>query len=412
MIGWIKYNLEDVSEFITKGATPTTFGYKWVDKGVPFLRSECVTDDGFNEKGIAFISVQAHDAMERSKVIPNDILISITGNVGRVAVFPKIFKEGNINQHIARVRVNKSDFADRVFIYYQLVQPSQRHNYNNIVTGAAYPQLSLKQIRETKILLPPLPTQRRIASILSAYDDLIENNLKRIKLLEELAQRTYEEWFVKFRIHGEQLPIDEKTGLPEGWSLKPFEELVDFKEGPGLRNTQYRDYGIPFLNIRVIKEDEVDFSKVQFLDPLEVKTKYPHFLLQENDHVISTSGTLGRLVTIRKRHLPLCLNTSLIRMRKKSDRYGTWLIKHTLSNYKFIDTMEAFANGSAQKNFGPIHLKQIKLLLPTKNIATAFESFAEPIELLKQKLKDQIIDYRQSRDILLPRLMSGKINVE
>jgi type I restriction enzyme S subunit len=99
-------------------------------------------------------------------------------------------------------------------------------------------------------------------------------------------------------------------------------------------------------------------------------------------------------------------------MRKKSDRYGTWLIKHTLSNYKFIDTMEAFANGSAQKNFGPIHLKQIKLLLPTKNIATAFESFAEPIELLKQKLKDQIIDYRQSRDILLPRLMSGKINVE
>jgi type I restriction enzyme S subunit len=143
-----------------------------------------------------------------------------------------------------------------------------------------------------------------------------------------------------------------------------------------------------------------------------VKTKYPHFLLQENDHVISTSGTLGRLVTIRKRHLPLCLNTSLIRMRKKSDRYGTWLIKHTLSNYKFIDTMEAFANGSAQKNFGPIHLKQIKLLLPTKNIATAFESFAEPIELLKQKLKDQIIDYRQSRDILLPRLMSGKINVE
>lgn len=156
----------------------------------------------------------------------------------------------------------------------------------------------------------------------------------------------------------------------------------------------------------------MDFSKVQFLDPTEVHSKYPHFLLQEFDHVISTSGTLGRLVTIRKRHLPLCLNTSLIRMREISDNYGKWLIKHTLSNKKFIDTMEAFANGSAQKNFGPIHLKQIKLVCPPIDIALDFESFVGPIELMKQKLKDQNIELKESRDILLPKLMNGTINVE
>src|SRR5439155_8254914 len=95
-------------------------------------------------------------------------------------------------------------------------------------------------------------------------------------------------------------------------------DFVDFLEGPGLRNHQYRDEGIPFLNIRTIKDDDVDFSKVQYLEENEVQTRYQHFLLRENDHVVSSSGTLGRVVTIRASHLPLMLNTSLIRMRPKS----------------------------------------------------------------------------------------------
>jgi len=106
------------------------------------------------------------------------------------------------------------------------------------------------------------------------------------------------------------------------------------------------------------------------------------------------------------------LNTSLIRMREINDNYGKWLIKHTLSNKKFKDIMEAFANGSAQKNFGPIHLKQIKLVSPSRDIALAFESFVEPIELMIQKLKDQNIELKNSQNILLPKLMNGTINVE
>ena len=117
---WTRMSLEDISEFITKGATPTTYGFKWVESGIPFLRSECVSENGFIENGLTFISEEANDAMNRSKVQPDDILISITGNVGRVAIYPRKYESGNINQHIARVRIIKDDIADRLFVYHQI----------------------------------------------------------------------------------------------------------------------------------------------------------------------------------------------------------------------------------------------------------------------------------------------------
>src|SRR5690606_33191581 len=96
-----------------------------------------------------------------------------------------------------------------------------------ISQGAAQDNLSLEKLRTIKFLVPPLPTQRKIAAILSAYDDLIENNLKRIKLLEEQAQLTYEEWFVRFKFPGhETIKFNDETGLPEGWERKKLGNLI------------------------------------------------------------------------------------------------------------------------------------------------------------------------------------------
>lgn len=193
---------------------------------------------------------------------------------------------------------------------------------------------TLSSFPDFPIRLPDLRTQRRIASILSAYDDLIENNTRRIAILEEMARRIYEEWFVRFRFPGHELAkmVDSELGLiPEGW-IASYSSHVDFLEGPGLRNWQYRDSGIPFLNIRTLVGNDIDLSKVQYLDQQEVQQRYQHFLLAPYDHVVSSSGTLGRTVTIQSCHLPLMLNTSIIRMRPKSDKLGRWLLKETLKN--------------------------------------------------------------------------------
>ncbi|MFG9220245.1 hypothetical protein ACEPYA_14890, partial [Pseudomonas aeruginosa] len=103
---WDIKSLAEVSDFITKGGTPTTYGFDWADEsnGIPFFRSECVTDEGFNPKGMNFIPAEAHHQMSRSEIKPGDLLMTITGNVGRVAKAPERFPAANINQHIARIR--------------------------------------------------------------------------------------------------------------------------------------------------------------------------------------------------------------------------------------------------------------------------------------------------------------------
>ncbi len=167
---WEVSTLEKHSAFITKGATPTTYGFKWVEKGVQFLRSECVGSTGFTLSGAMFISDEANEAMTRSQIKGGDILMTITGNVGRVCIYPSKYKTGNINQHIARVRVIDNTINSQ-FVYQYLSQDSTIKEYYKITTGQAYPQLSLKQVRETKIPLPSLLEQQKIANILSTVDD-------------------------------------------------------------------------------------------------------------------------------------------------------------------------------------------------------------------------------------------------
>jgi len=145
---WEVVRLGDISSaHITKGSTPTTYGFSWENSGVLFLRSESVKRGTFSLDGSMKISEDANDAMGRSKVLGGDILISITGYIGNACVFPEVYKQANINQHIARVRVENPILKNYIVQYLNTEQ--QYRAYLNIQTGQAYPQLSLKQIQDT-----------------------------------------------------------------------------------------------------------------------------------------------------------------------------------------------------------------------------------------------------------------------
>jgi type I restriction enzyme S subunit len=339
-----------------------------------------------------------------AKVFGGGVTIGRSGNS-----FGKVFKcKVDFWPHNAALYVKETFGNDINFIYYFLLNL----DFSNYNSGSAQPSLNRNFIYPIQIKIPPLKTQKRIASILSAYDDLIENNLKRIKLLEETAQNIYKEWFVNFRFPNyESTPFNEETGLPEGWGMKPLNEYVDFKEGPGLRNWQFKDEGIPFLNIRMMGEGELDFSSVKYLESSEVEAKYSHFLLLEFDHIISTSGTLGKVVTIRQSHLPLCLNTSIIRMRPLREEIGRWQLREILTSLDFLNEMKSFATGSAQLNFGPKHLNLMKFKVPTRQIGVEFEKKITPIELQICALLEFNQKLKEARDILLPRLMNRTIEV-
>ncbi|WP_460275912.1 restriction endonuclease subunit S [Celeribacter sp. ULVN23_4] len=170
---WTEKPLNSVSAFITKGATPTTYGFGWEAHGILFLRSECVSPRGLDLSQSMFISEEAHRATKRSEVTGGDILITITGNVGRVVRLPDGFGRANINQHIARIRIS-ADEIDPEFVFHQLSRPEYIKHFNSIVTGQAYPQISLQQVRDATVDLPEIAEQTAIASILTDMDAEIQ----------------------------------------------------------------------------------------------------------------------------------------------------------------------------------------------------------------------------------------------
>jgi restriction endonuclease S subunit len=156
--GWQLVELETISGFITKGTTPTTYGFAWMNSGVLFLRSECVSKNGLDLTQAMYISEKAHQFCNRSQIENGDLLLTITGNVGRV-VYYQLLEPANTNQHIARIRINTGRVYPK-YVYHFLSQKLVRDFLSTIVTGLAYPQISLKQVRELKIP-PPTPPRTK-----------------------------------------------------------------------------------------------------------------------------------------------------------------------------------------------------------------------------------------------------------
>ena len=396
----------------------TEFG----ESGIPVIKIKNIQLGDVDLTEIQYVADKYLSIDSKYHVNQGDILISLTGShinqpnsvVGRVARYKNGFPKALINQRVGKVLIKRPEQCDAIFLYFQLFDEKIRRDIATFANGAAnQANVSPSQIESLCVYLPSLSTQRKIAAILSAYDDLIENNLRRIKILEDMAQNLYREWFVKFRFPGHQQAhfIESAIGrIPEGW-LGLFPDFVDFKEGPGLRKWQYRSEGLPFLNIRTLVDNDIDLSKVQYLDPKEVEVKYQHFLLKEYDHVVSSSGTLGRIVTIQKQHLPLMLNTSIIRMRPSTIRVARWQLKHFLSSDYFQNQILSFAIGAAQPNFGPSHLQQMLIVSPSDEIGLLYEETVEPLEVMIGTLVRKNTTLRRTRDLLLPKLISGDVDV-
>ena len=156
--------------------------------------------------------------------------------------------------------------------------------------------------------------------------------------------------------------------LPKGWELVEFPDFVFFQEGPGLRKYQYRETGIPFLNIRTFDEEKIDKTLCRFLDPKEVEEKYQHFLVDDGDILVAISGSIGKMAIARLSDLPLMLNTSIMRFRPLYEnvlRRG--YLYFFLKSEHFLKQAEKAWTGTAQKNMGPSHIKTFNLRLPPIN---------------------------------------------
>lgn len=187
-------------------------------------------------------------------------------------------------------------------------------------------------------------------------------------------------------------------------------KIISFQEGPGIRNWQYVEKdGIKFINIRCINNGDIDTSTANMISEEDAYGKYKHFLLEKNDIVMSCSGTLGRYAIVRREHLPLCLNTSVIRFKAKEQPDDFAFIYGFLTSSEFLNRQQELACGSVQANFGPTHLKAMTIREFPAEYRREFSQKTQPIlDKLIKNLKENS-KLQQLRDSLLPRLISGEL---
>ena len=367
----------------------------------PFIQTSDVKNANFYIT--EYSQTYSEDGLKQSKLWHKETLcitiaanIADTGILGIDACFPD-----SIIGFVAYDNVSDVRFVKYCF---DLLQ----RKIKQISQGAAQDNLSMEKLATIKFNIPDYPIQKRIASILSAYDDLIENNLKRIKLLEEIAQRTYEEWFVKFRVNDEQLPIDEVTGLPFGWverELDYFGNVITGKT-PSTLNRNNFDGEIQFVKTPDMSNYPYVLETIQCLSLEGAKTQIKKYI-PKNSLMISCIGSAGEFALASE---DCQTNQQINSIVFYKDFYTFYFYCFARGLKPLLEAIGS--NGATMTNVNKGKFEKILVKQPEESYLIRFHDIAQAcfdqiLCLLKQNQK-----LKQSRDILLPRLMSGTINVE
>ncbi len=224
---WEQRKLGEICDFITKGATPTTYGFSWQPDGVPFFRNDSIKDNVFVFGEFSYISEAANEVLKRSEVHGNDILIAITGDIGKVGIIPDTVEKANINQHIARVRIRKE--ALPYFVYQYLASDDTQKEYQKIKTGLSMPQLSLEQVRDIVVKIPEFNEQGKIADCLRRIDTLITLHQRKYEKLVNIKKSMLDKMFPQ---NGASVPEIRFKGFTDPWEQRKFGEVVDKYEDP------------------------------------------------------------------------------------------------------------------------------------------------------------------------------------
>ena len=307
----------------------------------------------------------------------------------------------------------KKGITDNDFVYYFLKQSYIRNLAANSMTGASGRQRAdLKFIKKIKFDLPSLPIQQKIASILSAYDRLIENNTRRIRLLEQMAENLYKEWFVRFRFP-EHENVEIVNGLPKGWKTIHIKELAQLKSGYAFKSEWFVEEGEAVAKIKDIGNILMDTSNFSYVDK-ENCIKAKKFLLTTGDLTIALTGaTIGKISIVPKHKGNIYTNQRLGKfflgdnpMEKLPFLYCLFKQESMVSNIVNLSN-----SSSAQPNISPEQIEKIKIL-GNHDIISMYNKTCNPLfsNILALYSQNQLLT--RQRDLLLPRLMSGKLEVK
>ena len=325
------------------------------------------------------------------------------GTLGEVFYIEKDFWPLNTTLYVRDFKGNDSRFLS----YFLQTLDLAHHN-----AAGAVPGLNRNALHLLPVEVPPHAAQHKIASVLSAYDDLIENNTRRIKILEEIAQTIYREWFVNFRFPGHEKVkmVDSELGpIPEGWKVDKLSSLVTTQYGytESASEDQVGPKYVRGMDINkrsYIYWDNVPYCPISDID-------YSKYRLSLGDVLVIRMADPGKVGIVEK-DIEAVFASYLIRLHIASDSISPYFLFYFLLSDRYQDYVTGASTGTTRKSASAKLITDIDIVIPTTEIREQFEEQIAVLRRMLNNLLDRNTNLRRTRDLLLPKLVSGEVSVE
>lgn len=403
---WEKVKLGDIATCIQPGPFGSQLhNSDYSKEGTPIIMPKDIVGGAIVHSGLLKVSEEHVKRLSRHQVYEGNLMVARKGDVRKCAYITANENGWMTGSDCLKVVLDESKCYPK-FIYYQLRSEHIGRWLEKVSIGATMPSLNTGLLSGIEMVLPPIEIQKQIAGILSVYDDLIENNRKQIKLLEEAARRLYKEWFVDLRFPGhENTKIVD--GVPEGWNWCKLEDAIQFDPKVTLTKERMKQFvPMPALSTASMVLDESQFtettsnsgSKFQNGDTLLAritpclengKTAYVSGLKSDEGAVGSTEYIVMRAKTI---------NSYMVYLLARTDDFRQ-------------SAINSMSGSDGRQRVKSDKLKMLDYLHPVSELVEKFENVEEPIFEKIYRLSKQMQQAKQARDLLLPKLMSGEVEV-
>ncbi|RKU23058.1 restriction endonuclease subunit S [Candidatus Poribacteria bacterium] len=402
MNSWRKVTIDDLGQVIT-GYTPTTKKTEYYGNKYPFITPTDITMSSRTVQTERFLSQKGYEYRKNRLLPPNAVCVTCIASIGKICMtaIPSA-----TNQQINSIVVNQEEH-DPYFVYYLL--RTKTTTLQSIASGVATPIVKKSTFARLEVCIPPLPTQRKIAAILSAYDDLIENNTHRIKILEDMAQTLYQEWFVHFRFPGhENVPmVGSSLGpIPKGWEIMAASDAIFINP----KTSVPRDTKKPFVPMKSATEHSMLITDV------EEKTGNSGAKFKNRDTLFARitpcleNGRTGFVQFLPNDNDVAFGSTEFIVLRSKTlNPYYVYLLAQTRDFRE--NAIKSMTGATGRQRVVSQCFDDYFFPNPNQDILNQFESTIAPLFQKVQNLSKKNINLRQTRDLLLPKLISGEIDV-
>ena len=373
-----------------------------------FLNAGNVTKNGWSFESNSFITKEKDEQLRKGRVNRGDTVFTTRGTVGNAAYYSEkvLYDHMRINSGMVILRAKDNSVIDSEFIYYLVTSPLARKTIELYCSGSAQPQLPIKDFVKIKYDLPSINRQRQIVSVISAFDNLIDINNKRIRVLEQMAENLYKEWFVRFRFPGHET-AEFENDLPKGWMLKRADEVITFNPNLAVKDqTQFTIIPMEALSTTSMVLDSTCFV---LQDTISGRRSQNGDTLLAKITPCLENGKTGFVMGMPDGEV-FGGSTEFVVMRSKAlnPYYVYWLAR----SYYFRQTAILSMNGAdGRQRVDEDKLKSMKIIQPSKTVLEWFERIIAPVFDEINTFVNSNISLSKQRDLLLPRLMSGRMEV-